>query len=96
MGAAFTQRSAGCQQLRASRLRTTASAGHGIGTALDEEIEQGADVFSFLFDQLGIKYAAAERYGGAQGRPVTRAISRTKTNRGHVRADCGLRPCLPS
>ncbi len=37
-------------------LRTTASAGHGIGTALDEEIEQDADFFSFLFDQLGIKY----------------------------------------
>jgi prolyl oligopeptidase len=38
-------------------LRTTSSAGHGIGTALDEEIEQEADVFSFLFGQLGIKYA---------------------------------------
>ncbi len=38
-------------------LRTTASAGHGIGTALDEEIEQDADFFSFLFDQLGINYA---------------------------------------
>jgi prolyl oligopeptidase len=37
-------------------LRTTASAGHGIGTALDERIEQGADLFSFLFDQLGINY----------------------------------------
>jgi len=37
-------------------LRTTANAGHGIGTALDERIEQGADFFSFLFDQLGIKY----------------------------------------
>jgi prolyl oligopeptidase len=37
-------------------LRTTASAGHGIGTALDEEIEQGADLYSFLFDQLGIPY----------------------------------------
>jgi prolyl oligopeptidase len=36
-------------------LRTTSSAGHGIGTALDEEIEQDADVFSFLFDQLGIR-----------------------------------------
>ena len=34
-------------------LRTTASAGHGIGTALDEQIEERADVFSFLFDQLG-------------------------------------------
>ena len=37
-------------------LRTTSSAGHGIGTSLDEEIEQGADVFSFLLDQLGIQY----------------------------------------
>jgi prolyl oligopeptidase len=37
-------------------LRTTSSAGHGVGTALDERIEQGADFFSFLFDQLGIKY----------------------------------------
>jgi prolyl oligopeptidase len=39
-------------------LRTTASAGHGIGTALDEEIEQQADVYSFLFDQLGIRFSA--------------------------------------
>ncbi len=38
-------------------LRTTASAGHGMGTALDERLEQQADVFSFLFDQLGISYA---------------------------------------
>jgi prolyl oligopeptidase len=37
-------------------LRTTSSAGHGIGTALDEEIEQGADVYSFLLDQLGIQF----------------------------------------
>lgn len=40
-------------------LRTTSSAGHGIGTALDEQIEQDSDVFSFLFDQLGIEYAPA-------------------------------------
>jgi len=37
-------------------LRTTASAGHGIGTSLDERVEQQADIFSFLFDQLGISY----------------------------------------
>ena len=36
-------------------LRTTSSAGHGFGTAVDEQIEEGADVFSFLFDQLGIE-----------------------------------------
>jgi prolyl oligopeptidase len=39
-------------------LRTSSSAGHGIGTALDEAIEENADVFSFLFDQLGIQYVA--------------------------------------
>jgi prolyl oligopeptidase len=39
-------------------LRTTSAAGHGIGTALDERIEESTDVFSFLFDQLGIKYTA--------------------------------------
>jgi len=38
-------------------LRTSASAGHGsIGAALDEQLEQQADVLSFLFDQLGVEY----------------------------------------
>jgi prolyl oligopeptidase len=41
-------------------LRTTAGAGHGIGTALNEQIEQTADVLSFLFDQLGIHYSAPQ------------------------------------
>ncbi len=42
-------------------LRTTSAAGHGmIGAALEEQIEQDADIFSFLFDQLGIKYAPAQ------------------------------------
>src|SRR6202023_372167 len=40
-------------------LRTTASAGHGIGTALNEQINQTSDVLSFLFDQLGIQYTPA-------------------------------------
>jgi prolyl oligopeptidase len=41
-------------------LRTSSSAGHGlIGASLDEQIEQDTDVFSFLFDQLGIPYNAA-------------------------------------
>ena len=42
-------------------LRTTSSAGHGIGTALDERIEEDADVFSFLLDQLGINYVQAAK-----------------------------------
>jgi prolyl oligopeptidase len=36
-------------------LRTTSSAGHGIGTALNEQIAEHADVLAFLFDQLGMK-----------------------------------------
>jgi prolyl oligopeptidase len=35
-------------------LRTSSSAGHGIGTALSERIKQQADVFAFLFAQLGM------------------------------------------
>src|SRR5215510_7900509 len=34
--------------------RSTAAAGHGIGTALKERISEQADVLAFLFDQLGI------------------------------------------
>ena len=34
--------------------RSTASAGHGIGTALKEKIAEQADGYAFLFDQLGI------------------------------------------
>jgi prolyl oligopeptidase len=41
-------------------LRTSSNAGHGIGTALDEEIEEIADVLSFLFDQLGVHFVAVE------------------------------------
>ena len=39
-------------------LRTSASSGHGIGTALDEQIEQSTDAYTFLFDQLGVPYTA--------------------------------------
>ena len=41
-------------------LRTSSTSGHGIGTSLDEAIEENADVFSFLFDQLQMKYAPAK------------------------------------
>jgi prolyl oligopeptidase len=37
-------------------LRTEAQAGHGIGTALSTQIAERADVYAFLFDQLGMKY----------------------------------------
>ena len=35
-------------------LRTSASSGHGLGTALSEQIEEKVDVYAFLFDQLGV------------------------------------------
>ena len=43
-------------------LRTSSAAGHGlIGAALDEQIEQDTDVFTFLFDQLGVKYTQSAK-----------------------------------
>ena len=35
-------------------LRTSSTSGHGIGTALSEEIEEWTDVYAFLFAQLGV------------------------------------------
>ncbi len=42
-------------------LRTSSDAGHGFGTALDEQIEEWADVFAFLFDQLGGRYTPVDK-----------------------------------
>ncbi len=39
-------------------LRISSASGHGIGTALSERIAQQADVYAFLFDQLGMSFAA--------------------------------------
>ncbi|MFN8570018.1 MAG: prolyl oligopeptidase family serine peptidase [Kouleothrix sp.] len=38
-------------------LRTSANAGHGIGTSLNERIAEETDAYAFLFDQLGMDYA---------------------------------------
>ncbi len=35
-------------------LRTSAGSGHGVGASLNERIEQNADIYAFLFDQLGV------------------------------------------
>jgi prolyl oligopeptidase len=37
-------------------LRTTDSAGHGIGSSLDEVIAERADIYSFLLGELGVAY----------------------------------------
>jgi prolyl oligopeptidase len=41
-------------------LRTSSSAGHGIGTALSERIKQSADIYAFLFAQLGMADARGD------------------------------------
>jgi prolyl oligopeptidase len=39
-------------------LSINAHAGHGIGSALSIKVNQTADTYAFLFDQLGMKYPA--------------------------------------
>jgi prolyl oligopeptidase len=41
-------------------LRTSSATGHGIDSSLDEQVEEGADVWAFLFDQLGLRMDAAK------------------------------------
>jgi prolyl oligopeptidase len=55
-------------------LRTEAAAGHGIGTALSTRIEEEADVYAFLIDQLGMAALPAAALAGTRGMdnaPVT-------------------------
>jgi prolyl oligopeptidase len=42
-------------------LRTSTSAGHGLGTALSERIKQSADIYSFLFAQFYMDAAAKSK-----------------------------------
>jgi prolyl oligopeptidase len=42
-------------------LRTSTSAGHGLGTALSERIKQSADIYSFLFAQFYMDLASKEK-----------------------------------
>jgi prolyl oligopeptidase len=39
-------------------LSINSHAGHGIGSALSIRVNQAADVYSFLFDQLGMRLPA--------------------------------------
>jgi len=41
-------------------LRTSSTTGHGIDSSLDEQVEEGADVWTFLFDQLGLRIDAVK------------------------------------
>jgi len=35
-------------------LRTTASAGHGMGSSLKERVAEQADIYAFLLEDLGV------------------------------------------
>lgn len=37
-------------------LRTSANAGHGVGSSLAQRIEQSVDIYAFLFGELGVTY----------------------------------------
>jgi prolyl oligopeptidase len=52
-------------------LRTEAAAGHGIGTALSTQIEEEADVYAFLVDQLGMAPAALAGARASEKTPVS-------------------------
>jgi prolyl oligopeptidase len=41
-------------------LRTSANAGHGVGSSLDEIIAERADIYAFLFHELGVDYHATK------------------------------------
>ena len=43
-------------------LRTSAAAGHGFGSSLDERIGEDTDVFTFIFDQLDISLTSGKGY----------------------------------
>ena len=62
-------------------LRTSSSSGHGMGTALNERIEQLADVYAFLLDQLGVEYSLIDRGPWSGGVTPTAAIVKAKLAR---------------
>ena len=39
-------------------LRTSANTGHGMGSPLHAQIEEATDIYTFLFQTLGVVYAA--------------------------------------
>ncbi len=78
------------QQATASKnailLRTSSNSGHGIGTALNEQIQQLADVYAFLCDQLGIDYSLIDRGPWSGAVAPTAAVVKVKLIREGLRA----------
>ena len=67
-------------------LRTSSSSGHGLGTALSESIEQLADVYAFLLEQLGVDYSFVARGPWSGGVTPVSAIVKAKLLREDFKA----------
>ncbi|HUR46335.1 MAG TPA: prolyl oligopeptidase family serine peptidase, partial [Candidatus Saccharimonadales bacterium] len=62
-------------------LRTSSSSGHGMGTALNERIEQLADVYTFLFQQLGLDFSLVSRGPWSGGMTPNSAVVKARLPR---------------
>jgi prolyl oligopeptidase len=67
-------------------LRTSSTSGHGIGTSLNERVEQLADVYAFLMEQLGVDFSVVERGPWSGGVTPVSAIVKAKLPREGMRA----------
>jgi len=67
-------------------LRTSANTGHGIGTPLDARISQLADVYAFLFEQLGIPPSVVDRGPWSGAVTPTTAVVKARLARGGLTA----------
>jgi alkaline phosphatase D len=59
-------------------LRTSANTGHGVGTPLSARVQELVDVYSFLFDQLGVDYTLVDRGPWSGGITPTSASVKVK------------------
>jgi hypothetical protein len=50
----------GSEQYQSTNSSASSTTGHGIDSSLDEQVEAGADVWAFLFDQLGLRMDAVK------------------------------------
>ncbi len=71
-------------------LRTSSKAGHGIGSALNEKIQQLADIYAFLTDQLGLDYSLIDRGPWAGAATPNSAVIKAKLIREGLRSRLAL------
>jgi prolyl oligopeptidase len=79
-------------------LRTSGSSGHGMGTALNERVAQLVDVYSFLFERLGVDYSLLARgpWAGAMTPNSTVVKARIAREGLQVRLALSTSPLLTS